>query len=168
VRAGMRCGENSLQIYCLGVLLVLASHVALLDISDGLAMQIALSLGGILAMIVAAILLNSIRIKPRQQPRRDATREHDDFGFARSVNFEEGNAFFVREGSELSQLVCIEGQQTSQPPYVRPKESDIVSAVSEVLLGRSETVGGRHATDCGLARQTWPRAIRAALCRERH
>src|SRR5262249_57844918 len=100
VRAGMRCGENSLQIYCLGVLLVLASHVALLDISDGLAMQIALSLGGILAMIVAAILLNSIRIKPRQQPRRDATQEHDDFGFARSLNFEGVDAFFGREGSE--------------------------------------------------------------------
>jgi hypothetical protein len=122
MRAAMRCGQNSLPIYSLGVLLVLASNVALLDISDGLAMQIALSLGGILAMIVAAILLNSIRIKPRQQPRRDATREHDDFRFARSLNFEEGNAFFVREGAELSQLGCVEGQQTSQPPYVRPKE----------------------------------------------
>jgi hypothetical protein len=82
MRGAMRCGQNSLPIYCLGVLLALASHVALLDISDGLVMQIALSLGGILAMIAAAILLNSIRIKPRQQPRRDATLEHDDFRFA--------------------------------------------------------------------------------------
>ena len=66
MRGAMRCGENSLPIYCLGVLLALASHVALLDISDGLAMQIALSLGGILAMIVVAMLLNLISIKPRQ------------------------------------------------------------------------------------------------------
>ena len=67
----MRCGENSLPIYCLGVLLALASHVALLDISDGLPMQIALSLGGILMMIVAAMLLNSIRIKPERRPTQD-------------------------------------------------------------------------------------------------
>jgi hypothetical protein len=58
MRGAMRCGENSLPIYCLGVLLALASHVALLDISDGLPMQIALSIGGILMMIVAAMLLN--------------------------------------------------------------------------------------------------------------
>lgn len=87
MRGAMRCGENSLPIYCLGVLLALASHVALLDISDGLAMQIALSLGGILVMIVAAILLNSIRIKPRRQPHRDVVLEHDDIRLARSLNF---------------------------------------------------------------------------------
>jgi hypothetical protein len=68
MRGAMRCGENSLPIYFLGVLLAVASHVALLDISDGLPMQIALSLGGILMMIIAAMLLNSIRIKPKWQP----------------------------------------------------------------------------------------------------
>jgi hypothetical protein len=75
-RGAMRCGQNSLPIYCLGVLLALASRVALLDISDGLAMQITLSLGGILAMIVAAMLLNSIRIKPGRQPRSSASSRH--------------------------------------------------------------------------------------------
>ena len=69
MRGAICCGQNSLPIYWLGVLLALASHVMLLDISDGLAMQIALSLGGILVMIVAAMLLNSIRIKPWRQPR---------------------------------------------------------------------------------------------------
>jgi hypothetical protein len=69
MRGAMRCGENSLPVYCVGVLLVLASHVALHDISDGLAMQIALSLGGILVMIVSAMLLNSITIKTGRQPR---------------------------------------------------------------------------------------------------
>jgi len=68
MRGAIRCGENSLAIYCLGVLLALASHIALVDISDGLAMQIALSLAGTLVMIAAATLLNLIRIKPKQQP----------------------------------------------------------------------------------------------------
>ena len=68
MRGAIRCGENSLAIYCLGVLLALASHIALVGISDGLAMQIALSLAGTLMMVAAATLLNLIRIKPRQQP----------------------------------------------------------------------------------------------------
>ena len=68
MRGAIRCGENSLAIYCLGVLLALASHIALVDISDGLAMQIALSLAGILVMVAAATLLNLIRIKPKRQP----------------------------------------------------------------------------------------------------
>src|SRR6266404_2657165 len=68
MRSAILCGQNSLPIYCIGVLLSLASHLALLDISDGLTMQIALSVGGVLVMIVAATLLNSIKIKPRQQP----------------------------------------------------------------------------------------------------
>jgi hypothetical protein len=68
MRGAVRCGENSLPIYCLGVLLALASHVALLGISDRLPMQIALSLGGILMMIVVAMILNSISIKPKRQP----------------------------------------------------------------------------------------------------
>jgi hypothetical protein len=69
MRGAMRCGENSLPIYCLGVLLALASHETLVEISDGLAMQIGLSLGGILVMIITAMLLNSIRVKPGRQPR---------------------------------------------------------------------------------------------------
>ena len=75
-----RCGENSLPIYCLGVVLALASHVALLGISDGLAMQIALSLAGILVMIVAAMLLNSIRIKPKPRLSHDDAQAHVNFG----------------------------------------------------------------------------------------
>ena len=67
MRAAIRCGQNSLPIYCLGVLLTFASHVVLLDISDGLAMQIGLSLAGIAAMIGTATLLNSISIEPRQR-----------------------------------------------------------------------------------------------------
>jgi hypothetical protein len=63
------CGENSLPIYCLGVLLALASHLAALDISDGLAMQIAVSLAGILVMIVVARLLGATGNKRGPQPQ---------------------------------------------------------------------------------------------------
>ncbi|WP_442894143.1 OpgC domain-containing protein [Bradyrhizobium sp. AZCC 1721] len=65
MRGAIRCGENSLAIYCFGVLLALASHIGLVDISDGLPMQVALSLAGILVMIAAAALLSSIRFKPK-------------------------------------------------------------------------------------------------------
>jgi hypothetical protein len=41
--------------------------MVLFDISDGLAMQIAVSFVGIAAMIATATLLNLISIKPRQQ-----------------------------------------------------------------------------------------------------
>jgi hypothetical protein len=70
MRGAIRCGRNSLPIYCLGVLLAFASHTALLSISNGLAMQVALSIGGIVAMIVSATLLNLINIKPGQHPAR--------------------------------------------------------------------------------------------------
>ena len=68
MRCARCCGENSLPIYSLGVLLALASHLTLLDISDRLAMQIVLSLAGILVMIVVATLLNSISIRHGGSP----------------------------------------------------------------------------------------------------
>ena len=64
MRGAICCGQNSLPIYCLGVLLAFAGHLVLFDISDGLAMQIAVSFVGIAAMIATATLLNLISIKP--------------------------------------------------------------------------------------------------------
>ncbi len=72
MRGAIRCGQNSLPIYCVGVLLAFASQTALLRISNGPAMQIVLSIGGIVAMIVGATLLNLINIKPRRQPARNS------------------------------------------------------------------------------------------------
>jgi hypothetical protein len=74
MRSAIHCGQNSLPIYCLGVLLAFASHTALLNISNGLAMQIALSIGGIVAMIVSAMLLNMLNIKPRRRPTGNGSR----------------------------------------------------------------------------------------------
>ena len=67
MRCAICCGQNSLPIYCLGVLLAFAGHIALSDISDGLAMQLAVSLVGIAVMIAAATMLSLISIKPRRQ-----------------------------------------------------------------------------------------------------
>jgi hypothetical protein len=68
MRGAILCGKHSLPIFCLGVLLTLASLLALLDVSEGLAMQIMLSVGGILMMIVAATMLNLVKTTPRLQP----------------------------------------------------------------------------------------------------
>ncbi len=73
MRGAIRCGQNSLPIFCLGVLLAFVGHMVLFDISDGLAMQIAVSVVGIAAMIATATLLNLIRIKSRQQSAIDST-----------------------------------------------------------------------------------------------
>jgi hypothetical protein len=68
MRGAIRCGQNSLPIYCLGVLLAFVCHMVLLDVSSGLLMQVTLSVAGIMAMIVIAMLLNLISIKPRRRP----------------------------------------------------------------------------------------------------
>ncbi|KGT73875.1 OpgC domain-containing protein [Bradyrhizobium japonicum] len=63
------CGQNSLPIYCFGVLLALASQLTMLDLSEGLAMQIVVSVAGVLMMIVVARVLNAISI---QRERKSA------------------------------------------------------------------------------------------------
>jgi hypothetical protein len=78
MRCAIDCGQNSLPIYCVGVLLAFASHLVLLDISNGLAMQIALSVGGIGAMIAAAKLLNLISTEPRRQSAIDGAHLRED------------------------------------------------------------------------------------------
>jgi hypothetical protein len=56
--AGMiRCGENSLSIYSLSVLLSFLGFVIVTQVSSGLAMQAAVSVAGIALLIAAATLL---------------------------------------------------------------------------------------------------------------
>ncbi|MFQ3454698.1 OpgC domain-containing protein [Bradyrhizobium sp. UFLA01-814] len=75
LRSARRCGENSLPIYCLGVLLALASQCDLFDISNRLSMQIGLSLAGVLVMVVFATLLNTLSTKRARQPNVDAVMQ---------------------------------------------------------------------------------------------
>ena len=53
----IRCGENSLAIYCLGVLLSFIGHVILTKFFGTIAMQAAVSIAGIVLMCVAATLM---------------------------------------------------------------------------------------------------------------
>jgi hypothetical protein len=69
LRGAVRCGENSLEIYCAGVLLALAGHVLLARISDGLVMQVAVSVGGVFALVVIATLLTKLKIESRSELR---------------------------------------------------------------------------------------------------
>jgi len=52
------CGQNSLEIFCLGVFLAFAAHFAKVEISPGIPMQILVSVLGILIMIAVAWLLS--------------------------------------------------------------------------------------------------------------
>ncbi len=65
----IRCGENSLAIYCLTVLLSFSGHVILVKVSAGVAMQVAVSLGGIAIMIVAATLMTWESMLDRRGPK---------------------------------------------------------------------------------------------------
>jgi hypothetical protein len=55
--AMIRCGENSLAMYCFGVLLSFMGHVVLVEFSGTLAMQVAVSVAGVALMIAAATLM---------------------------------------------------------------------------------------------------------------
>ncbi len=57
-RPAILCGQHSLEIFCLGVFLAFAGHFALVQISDSVVMQVAISVLGIMAMIGTAWLIS--------------------------------------------------------------------------------------------------------------
>ncbi len=67
--AMIRCGENSLPIYCQGVLLAFLGQVILTDVASGLAMQLLISVAGIAIMTIAATLLTWESQLDRRGPR---------------------------------------------------------------------------------------------------
>jgi OpgC protein len=69
LRAAIRCGENSLEIYCLGVLFSLGASMALVRISGGIAAQILLSAVGVLMLAAFATWSTWIGIASRQHPK---------------------------------------------------------------------------------------------------
>ena len=50
----IKCGQQSLEVFCIGVFLAVAAHVVLVEISDAIWMQIAVSALGITLMTVVA------------------------------------------------------------------------------------------------------------------
>jgi len=69
LRGAVRCGENSLEIYCLGVPLSLLAHLVLTRLSGGVPAQIAVSVVGILVLIAFATLSTWIGMGSRRQAK---------------------------------------------------------------------------------------------------
>jgi hypothetical protein len=51
------CGQNSLEVFCFGILLALLGHFVLVELSDALAVQVAVNAAGIALMVALAYLL---------------------------------------------------------------------------------------------------------------
>jgi hypothetical protein len=71
LRPAILCGQHSLEIFCLGVFLAFAAHFAKVEISGGIAMQITVSVLGILIMVAVAWLLSWYKTSAE---RKGATR----------------------------------------------------------------------------------------------
>ena len=71
MRPAILCGQHSLEIFCLGVFLSFAGHFAMVEISDGIAMQILVSALGIAAMVATAALITWYKnVEGRKAPRQ--------------------------------------------------------------------------------------------------
>jgi hypothetical protein len=53
----IRCGQHSLQVFCLGILLAVLAQILLTAVRDDVAMQFAISVAGIVLMVAFASLL---------------------------------------------------------------------------------------------------------------
>ena len=69
ITAMIRCGENSLAMYCFGVLLSFMGHAVLVEFSGAIAMQVAVSIAGIALMIAAATLMTWTSQLDRRGPK---------------------------------------------------------------------------------------------------
>src|SRR6266481_50998 len=63
------CGQHSLEIFCLGVFLSFAAHFAMVEINQGVGMQIAMSLLGIAIMVATAALISWYKAIEGRSPR---------------------------------------------------------------------------------------------------
>lgn len=69
ITSTIRCGENSLAIYCFSILLSFAGFVILTRVSDAFAVQVVVSVAGIVLMIAAATLLTWEAKRDRRGPK---------------------------------------------------------------------------------------------------
>jgi hypothetical protein len=68
LRPAIICGQHSLEIFCLGVFLAFTGHFILVEVSNRIWMQIAVSLLGILIMIAAAALVRWYKVIEGRRP----------------------------------------------------------------------------------------------------
>jgi hypothetical protein len=73
LRPAILCGQHSLEIFCLGVFLSFAAHFVMVEINEGIAMQVSASVLGIILMVATAMLISWYK---KIEGRSPATR-HD-------------------------------------------------------------------------------------------
>jgi hypothetical protein len=66
-RPVLRCGQNSLQIFCEGILLSLLAHFVLTEFYRGVMMQLLVTIAGIAIMIATAMLMDWYKALDRRQ-----------------------------------------------------------------------------------------------------
>jgi len=73
LRPAILCGQHSLEIFCLGVFLSFAAHFVLVEINEGIVIQVAASLLGIALMVATAALISWYKTIEGRSPasRRD-------------------------------------------------------------------------------------------------
>ena len=69
------CGQNSLYIFCLGIVLSVLGHFVLSDVNSGAAMQIAVNAVGIAVMVGTAALMQWFKMASRRPSARPAAAE---------------------------------------------------------------------------------------------
>jgi hypothetical protein len=69
LRPAIVSGQHSLEIFCLGVFLSFAAHFAMVEINQGILMQIAMSLLGIVIMVATAALISWYKAIEGRSPR---------------------------------------------------------------------------------------------------
>jgi hypothetical protein len=69
LRSAVRCGENSLDVYCVGVLLSIGAYLLMLRMSDSVVSQVAVSAAGLFLLVGLATLSTWITIGSRRQPK---------------------------------------------------------------------------------------------------
>jgi hypothetical protein len=58
LRPAIRCGQHSLEIFCLGIFLSFAGHFVTVEISGSIGMQVAVSVAGVTVMSATAALIS--------------------------------------------------------------------------------------------------------------
>lgn len=76
----VRCGQQSLEIFCLGILLSALGHFILAEYDSALAMQVAVNAAGILAMLLMAKMIGWYKAMDRMPLRQPAPGRRGDDG----------------------------------------------------------------------------------------
>jgi hypothetical protein len=77
LRPAIICGQHSLEIFCLGVFLAFTGHFILVEISDRISMQIAISAIGIALMVAAAAMIGWYKVIEGRRPGPRAPQNLD-------------------------------------------------------------------------------------------